>query len=219
MINVGQASCLSLSSATFCGYSSSPIQRKRSLAKAKIWVVNSGVDEQRKAPSKIANLAIKNFVSIPIRSVTFSSRKISSGAESRMVYDGTDEFIQQRLDRLRLRLQQAGVDCAPSIRSFKPSGYAFCAGPPDKRIRVVVSLEGETLPNAVLVLTAYLEVSLWDQLFRFRTRARHAQKWNWFEPLLKGAIQSEFPDSDSKWMNENEFIESAPASPCHEDLG
>src|SRR5260370_14363241 len=149
---------------------------------------------------------MKNFVAISIPSVTFSSREV----ERRTIYDGVDDFIRQLCERLRVRLQSAGVDCDPSSQSFKPEGRAFHAGAPDRRLRVIVCPERDALPKAALTIITESRVGFWGRVFR-PERIVRGRSWSWFEPIFRGALEAEFPGCDLKWMTLDEFIQNEPS--------
>src|SRR5712691_6838247 len=145
---------------------------------------------------------MRNLIAISIPSVVFSSHIV----QSQTIYDGVDEFIQGLSDRLRGRLQSAGVGCDPSIKSFKPEGAAFSAGPPDKPFWVTVCPERLALPNAEVTIHATPRVGFFGHVFKARGQATRTRNWSLFEPIFQEAVRAEFPSYKLEWLTIDEYI-------------
>src|SRR5260221_12264334 len=128
---------------------------------------------------------MNNLALIRVPSVTFSSEKV----HGQTIYRGVDEFTDQVSQRLRGHLA-TDVGCSAVRRSFKPDGSGFTASSTSGDYFVTVCAEREALPAAEITICA-------------DPSADAVRSWSRFEPLLRRAVESVFPDS-VKWMSIDE---------------
>ena len=138
---------------------------------------------------------MRNIVLIPIPSVTFSATQL----EGRTVYRGIDEFTHQLAERLRGALLLTNLECSAVKRVFKPYGSGFSASAAAGRYVVTVSIDEEVLPAAGITILA-------------EPRGKAARSWLSFEPRLKAAAETLFPDCKCQWMTVDEFIASGQSA-------
>ncbi|MFZ1220407.1 MAG: hypothetical protein WAO00_14015 [Chthoniobacterales bacterium] len=137
---------------------------------------------------------MRNIALIPIPSVTFSATQL----EGRTVYPGINEFTHQMAERLRGALL-ANLECTAVKRVFKPYGSGFSASAAAGRYVVTVSIDEEVLPAARITILA-------------EPRGKAARSWLSFEPRLKAAVETVFPDCKCQWMTVDEFIASGQSA-------
>jgi hypothetical protein len=137
---------------------------------------------------------LNNVAFIRFPNTTLSSETVYG----KVLYHGVEEFNREASQQLRNELTAAGVECSAVRLSFKPYGSVFTAASASGNYFMIASLEQESLPRAQLVIIA-------------EARRGAVRDWNWFEPLFRRAVESEFSSGTIKWMTIDEYIESGPS--------